>query len=429
MCKKDWGDVILSEAKNLDFRSFGSIEPQDDGLSARRIFSVSDLTRHIRLALEEQFISVWVEGEATGVKWHSSGHLYFSLKDENAQINCVMFKQSRRGIDFELADGHAVVCFGRVSVYAPRGQYQLYVERVEPKGIGALQIRFEKMKEKLRLEGLFDEARKRPLPFLPRIIGIITSIDGAAIRDILTVLERRHSSARLLICPAVVQGADAAPSIVKAIEDMNRHGEADVILLARGGGSLEDLWAFNEESVARAITASEIPVLTGIGHETDFTIADFVSDLRAPTPSAAAEMVLPPQEELLLRLEEIKTRLNNEMEAMIAAARDVLENLKKSRGLLDPLYFFETKRQRLDEYGRVIAASAGARLALEHERLGSLMGKLEALGPLAVLRRGFSVTRRGASVLADTKNLKVGEMVETFLAKGQFKSQVKEIRP
>lgn len=395
----------------------------------RKIFSVTDLTRNIRYTLEEQFLNVWVEGEATGVKFHSSGHLYFSLKDEGATVNCVMFRDKNRRIDFDLADGHAVVLFGRISVYPPRGQYQLMVERIEPKGIGALQIRFEKMKEKLRLEGLFDEGRKRELPFLPRTIGIVTSLDGAALRDILNVLDRRHSNVRLLIRGTAVQGANAAPDIAEAIADLNAHGEAEVILLARGGGSLEDLWAFNEEIVARAVAGSETPVITGVGHETDFTIADFVSDLRAPTPSAAAELVLPRLEDLLLRLQELHEELHSEMQTRIGDARIQLEDLKGRRGIQDPLCFFDAVRGRVDTCARTLSASAGARLAIEREKLGATMGKLEALGPLAVLRRGFSVTRRAdGSVVTRASALKPGEFLETRLNEGTVTSQVKEIR-
>ena len=250
----------------------------------RKALSVSEITRNIRSLLEEGFTYVWVEGEISNFKRHSSGHLYFSLKDEQAQLGCVMFRRESRALSFDPADGMKIVCAGRISVYEPRGQYQLYAERMEPKGLGALQIRFKQLTEKLRSEGLFEEGRKRPIPYLSKRIAIVTSRDGAALRDILNVLGRRFSSAHLLICPVPVQGAAAAPAIASMIDELNTSQAADVMILARGGGSLEDLWAFNEEAVARAIFSSQIPVISAVGHETDFTIADFVADMRAPTP-------------------------------------------------------------------------------------------------------------------------------------------------
>src|SRR3989344_5286501 len=252
----------------------------------KRIFSISEITKNIRSVLEENFSGIWVEGEISNFKFHTSGHMYFSLKDEFSQIQSVMFRPDNAKLDFDPKEGLSVVCFGRVSVYPVRGQYQLYVEKMEPKGLGALQLKFQELKEKLRKEGLFDEARKREIPYLPDRIGIVTSIDGAALKDILNVLERRFSTVSVLIRPAQVQGAGAAASIAEAIEDFNRLKNADVLIIGRGGGSLEDLWAFNEEIVARAIYRSEIPVISAVGHEVDFTIADFVADLRARgTPS------------------------------------------------------------------------------------------------------------------------------------------------
>ncbi len=275
----------------------------------RRVFSISEITKNIRSVLEENFSGVWVEGEISNFKFHTSGHMYFSLKDEFSQIQCVMFRSENAKLDFDPKEGLSVVCFGRVSVYPVRGQYQLYAERMEPKGLGALQLKFQQLKEKLKKEGLFDEARKREIPYLPNRIGIVTSIDGAALKDILNVLDRRFSTVSILINPVAVQGAGAAASIAEAIEDFNRLKNVDVLIVGRGGGSLEDLWAFNEEIVARAIFNSRIPVISAVGHEVDFTIADFVADLRAATPSAAAEIVMPMKEELILRISDLKLRI------------------------------------------------------------------------------------------------------------------------
>lgn len=314
-----------------------------------KVISISELTRSIRLLLESNFQELWVEGEISNFKFHSSGHMYFSLKDENAQIACVMFRRENASLGFELKDGMQVLCFARVSVYALRGQYQLYVERVEPKGVGLLQLRFEELKEKLRREGLFEEARKKQIPFLPRKIALVTSMDGAALHDILNVLGRRYANVHLLIYPVPVQGAQGASAIAGAIDDLNQNNIADVMIVTRGGGSLEDLWAFNEEVVARAIFQSRIPVISAVGHETDFTIADFVADLRAPTPSAAAELVLPLREDLLKKIAELKGSLFQAIDVVLKNSRQQWQKLNESKALRDPLSAFEALFQRLDE--------------------------------------------------------------------------------
>ena len=395
----------------------------------RKILSVSDITKQIRFTLEDQFSNLWVEGEISGFKFHTSGHMYFTLKDETAQISAVMFRRENLALKFEPQDGLKVLCFGRVSVYPPRGQYQFYVERIEPKGVGALQLKFEELKEKLRLEGLFDPAFKKELPYLPGRIGVITSIDGAALRDILNVLDRRFRETHILIHPVPVQGADAAENIAEAIHQMNRQKTADVLIIGRGGGSLEDLWAFNEEVVARAIFASEIPVISAVGHEVDFTIADFVADLRAATPSAAAELVLPRKEDLILRLEELKARSFSLFLNQVRFLRQELESLKASRGFRDPLGFFEIKSQRLDELIKNLSGSFKSTLSLKKERFLSLVGKLEALGPLEVLKRGFSVSLKlpEESVIQSSRMVKRGDQVKTKLKEGFFISRVEEV--
>ncbi|MBI2095364.1 MAG: exodeoxyribonuclease VII large subunit [Candidatus Omnitrophica bacterium] len=402
---------------------WGNSHPQ-----SRIVFSVSDITRNIRFILEEKFSGVWVEGEVSGFKRHTSGHLYFSLKDESSQIQCVMFRRENQSLSFEMQDGLKAVCLGRVSVYSQRGQYQLYVERIEPKGVGALGLRFEQLKEKLRREGLFDAARKKEIPFLPKTVGIVTSIDGAALRDILHGVDRRFREAHLLIYPVQVQGSGAAASIAGAIEDLNRENAADVLIVGRGGGSLEDLWAFNEEITARAIFNSRIPVISAVGHEVDFTIADFVADLRAATPSAAAEIVLPLKEDLALRIHELKGRTFQVFSAKLKLLRRNLEGLLESRGFGDPLSYFETHAQRLDELARTLKTELGTLLRFKKENLQSLIGKLEALGPLSVLKRGFSVSLKlpKGQLVASSESLKAGDQVKTMLSKGYFISEVKE---
>ena len=394
----------------------------------RQILSVSDITRNIRFLLEQNFSGVWVEGEVSNFKFHTSGHMYFALKDETAQIQCVMFRTENQKLDFELKEGLSVLCFGRISVYPIRGQYQLYIERVEPKGVGALQLKFQQLKEKLKAEGLFDEAHKKEIPYLPSRIGVVTSIDGAALRDILNVLDRRFSSVNIVIYPVQVQGTGAAGSIAEAIEDFNQLKNADVLIVGRGGGSLEDLWAFNEEIVARAIYNSQIPIISAIGHEVDFTIADFVADLRAATPSAAAEIVLPLKEELIVRISDFKARSLQAFTGKLKSLRQKLQQLVKSRGLKDPLGIFEIQFQKLDELKKNLESVFETFLKFEKERFLSLMGKLEALGPLAILKRGFSVSLKlpEEKIITSSKILKVGNLVKTKLKEGFFVSEVKE---
>ena len=275
----------------------------------RRVLTVSELTAAIEDQLEARFGGLWVEGEISNLRVHTSGHVYFTLKDEGAQLRAVLFRSRTRRLRFEPADGLHVLAFGSLDVYPARGEYQLVCEILEPKGLGALQLAFEQLKARLAAEGLFDAARKRPLPALPRRVGLVTSPTGAAVRDFLRVITRRFAGVHVVVYPVRVQGETAAPEIVQALRDLNRLGGFDVLVLARGGGSLEDLWAFNEEIVARAIAESKIPVISAVGHETDVTIADFVADLRAPTPSAAAELVVREKAQLLAQLVSLRERL------------------------------------------------------------------------------------------------------------------------
>ena len=311
---------------------------------ARRVRSVTELTVRVRELLEAEFFEVWVQGEMSNCRpWN--GHLYFSLKDGASQVKAIIFKSALRYLKFKPADGLRVVARGRVSVYEPKGEYQLVCEHLEPHGLGALQLAFDQLKKRLQDEGLFDAARKRPLPALPRKIGIVTSLDGAAIRDIINVLRRRYANAHIVICPARVQGPDAAPEIARALRQIARVPGVDVVIVGRGGGSIEDLWAFNEEIVARAIATVPVPVISAVGHETDVTIADFVADLRAPTPSAAAELVVSAKDEFVGRIDRLHGRLR-------AAARARVQGLSRRVHMVDGRPAFAGFRGRVGMRGR-----------------------------------------------------------------------------
>src|SRR5512146_544692 len=312
----------------------------------KRILTVSQLTALVKGVLEENFEHVWVEGEVSNLAMPGSGHLYFTLRDAGAQLRCVMFRASARVLKFRPKDGMGLVVRGRLSVFEPRGDYQLIVEYLEPKGIGALQLAFVQLKERLAREGLFDEAHKKPLPKLPQRIGIVTSATGAAIHDILNVLDRRYANLEILLYPVRVQGEGAATEIAQAIRDFNRYREIDVMIVGRGGGSLEDLWPFNEEVVARAIYQSKIPVISAVGHEVDFTIADFVADLRAPTPSAAAELVVRSKAELDAEVVALVHRLEQGMRHRLANLRGEVIGL--ARSLKDPTMLLGHLAQRVD---------------------------------------------------------------------------------
>ena len=369
----------------------------------RKVFSVAELTRLIRFTLEEKFSSVWVEGEISNFIHHGSGHMYFSLKDSEASLQAVMFRRDNQRLRFKPEDGLKVLARGRVSVYPQRGQYQLLVDYLEPKGLGDLGLAFEQLKRKLEKEGLFDLARKKPIPYLPRRIGVITSLTGAVIRDMLHVLNRRFPNYHFIIYPVQVQGDRAKHEIARALDDMNDYRRLDVLVLARGGGSLEELWPFNEEMVARAIFRSQIPVISAVGHEVDYTIADFVADLRAPTPSAAAEILFPRREDLKAQMEDQRRRLN--------------ESIKRQ---------LEFGQQELDEASRYLQTAMTNRLGLERERWGALAGRLAALSPLACLERGYSITfdEKTSQIIKSIRHLETGQRVATRLADGTFVSIV-----
>jgi len=396
---------------------------------ARKIFSVSEINREIRGLLEKQFPVVWIEGEVSNFKYHTSGHMYLTLKDEKSQLGAVFFSRYNQGLKFQLKDGLQVIALGRISLYEPRGQYQLYIERLEPKGVGALQLALRQLKEKLEKEGLFDPAHKKPVPKFPRVVGVVTSPTGAAIRDILNVVGRRFYGTEILLNPVRVQGEGAAEEIARAIGEMNRIGNVDVLIVGRGGGSLEDLWAFNEEVVARAIFASKIPVISAVGHEIDWTICDWVADLRAPTPSAAAELVVQNREEIKIRLADLTARMRQGMFFLTEDRRHQLEGLESSYALKQPLNLVYQYSQRLDEWVRQLQNYARAGLSNKEHGFRRLAGRLEALSPLAVLERGYSLTYSPkGTLIKESGKLRVGDTVITRVSKGEFEARVTDIR-
>lgn len=388
------------------------------------ILTVRQLTERIKSLLEEGLPDVWVEGEVSNLRAPQSGHVYFTLKDQQSQINAVLFRSSHRFLKFTLIHGMQVICRGRIGVYEPRGEYQLVVQYIEPKGLGALQQAFEELKARLSKEGLFDPAHKKPLPLLPGRIGIITSPTGAAIRDILRVIKRRHPRMHILLYPVSVQGASAAPEIVEALEYFNSRYAVDVIILGRGGGSLEDLWAFNEETVARAIYGSKIPVISAVGHETDYTISDFVADLRAPTPSAAAEMVVETEERLRETIGMLELRLKKDIKQKIEIIRAVLR--EKMRLLIDPRKRLEQYSQRIDELLSRLASLVKNILKNEKTRLAALTAGLDHLNPLSILSRGYSITKKlpDGKIITDAGRVTTGDLISTRLSKGTIISRV-----
>ncbi len=388
------------------------------------IYSVSELTRDIKQILETSLPRLWVEGEISNFKRHSSGHLYFTLKDESAQIRCVMWRFKANGLLFRMEDGMKIVARGDVQVYERGGNYQLIVQQLQPAGVGALQLAFEQLKKKLHAEGLFDEARKKPVPPYPERVGVVTSPTGAAIRDIVSVISRRFPSVEIILFPVRVQGEGAAREVAAAIEAFNAWGKADVLIVGRGGGSLEDLWAFNEEIVARAIFNSTLPVISAVGHEVDYSIADFVADHRAPTPSAAGEMVVRDRQELLGITAYYREKFSTTMLQRIGNLREKIENLQRSYAFRRPEDIVQQKMLRLDELSKSIQTAQTHYLSLKKQGLQNLQNQLKALSPMAVLERGYSLCFKDGAVVKDVAQLRALDMVEVRLARGLFISQV-----
>lgn len=438
-----------------------------------RVLSVRELNRYVKLKLDQDALlqDVWVRGELSNFSRHTSGHMYFTLKDESGRVKCVMFASYNQRLPFMPKDGMRVLARGSVSVYERDGQYQLYVTALQPDGIGSLYLAFEQLKKKLEAEGLFDPAAKRPIPAFPRTVGVITSPTGAAVRDIITTIRRRNPSVRVLLYPVQVQGKDAAPSIVKAIDAMNRIGEADVLIVGRGGGSLEELWAFNEEAVARAIRRSAIPVISAVGHETDYTIADFAADLRAPTPTAAAELAVPHAGELRMRLlhlrqrmikstrlivgqarerwrhaarspyftqprrtllaqaerlDRLSDRLRYRMEAQRERARERLIQLNFRLKALSPAEQIASARSRTEAAVRALAMAARAQVRHRKDAYVSLVRQLDALSPLKIMARGYSLVydEQERTLIRSVTQVQPGDRVMVRLADGKLDCQV-----
>lgn len=394
-----------------------------------KIFTVGQINRYIRNLLENDFIlsSLLVKGEISNFKAHSSGHLYFTLKDASGALSCVMFRQDAAGLPFEPENGMQVVVYGHISLYEKTGQYQLYAEFMEPLGIGALQVAFEQLKEKLAEEGLFDGDFKREIPKNPSCIAVITSPTGAAVRDILQIVKRRDPNVKVAIFPTLVQGEQAAADIVRSLKLVNEWGKADVIILGRGGGSMEDLWCFNDENVARAVFASEIPVISAVGHETDFTITDFVADMRAPTPSAAAELATTPLAERREAFHRLELRLERDVSALLTSCRRRLDLLKSRPVMERPLERIYRTMMDVEETQQRLDKEMTNRLMQRAERWQYLTNRLEAASPLAVMSRGYvmAVTSSG-NLLTSVKQAEVGDRVTLHLQDGKIETNIQE---
>jgi exodeoxyribonuclease VII large subunit len=395
------------------------------------IFSVTQISRYLKELMETDEIlqDVWIRGEISGCRTYPSGHCYFTLKDSEAQLPCVFFKNARlRSSTPELRDGMAIAANGRISLYERDGKMQLYVENVEPLGDGALFLRLEQLKARLAAEGLFDESRKRPLPSSPSIVGIVTSPEAAALRDMLRVLRTRFPLAHVILSPTLVQGSEAPTAIAQALDALNSHGKAEVVILGRGGGSIEDLWAFNEEVVVRAIARSRIPVISGIGHETDFTIADLVADYRASTPTAAATAAVPDMNDWREKLLEFEEELTESVQTYLVDQREVLERIERDLLRLNPQYQLERLQQRLDDTAALLQARMEHILSLRMERLKGIALRLHSLSPLLTIARGFAVVRRDSdhSLVTKTQQVNEGDELTIQVTDGQIYARVKE---
>ena len=386
-----------------------------------RVITVSQLNRYVKSLLEgdKNLAAVYISGEISNFTNHyKSGHFYLSLKDEGALVKAVMFRAAASQIRFTPENGMKVIVKARVSLYEKDGSFQIYIEEMQPDGVGALQVAFEQLKAKLSAEGLFDERRKRPLPRYPSRIGVITSPTGAAVRDILNVLGRRYPLAAIVFCPVLVQGDGAPPQLVAALNRLNAQAAADVIIIGRGGGSIEELWAFNDETVARAVAASQIPVISAVGHETDFTICDFVADLRAPTPSAAAELAVPDSEQLGVYLSQLQLTIKRAASQCVEMQSKRLESIRSKRCLATPLFYVEEQGMRLDYLVRAFAGAAQMNVTKADRRLASAAGKLDALSPLKVLGRGYSIVHKEETVINSVNDVESGDVLTVRMTDG-----------
>lgn len=396
------------------------------------ILSVSEINRYIKEIISKDLIlsNLWVKGEISNYKYHYSGHMYFTLKDDKSLLKCVMFKTHASGLRFELENGMKVIIKGYVSVFERDGQYQLYVEEMQPDGIGSLHIAFEQLKRKLSEEGLFAQERKKKLPALPRSIGVVTSSTGAVVRDILHILNRRFQNVEVKIFPVQVQGEQAAKQIAGAVKRFNQLDNVEVIIVARGGGSLEELWAFNEEIVARSIFESRIPVISAVGHETDYTISDFVADVRAPTPSAAAELVVPEKRVLTDRIANLNTRLKNALYKKVSLSRLKYERLKDSISFKQPYNRVYQERMKLDILNKYMHKALQIKKDDAKAKMGALIGKLDILSPLSSLSRGYSIakSKESGKVVKSVRDVENGEVLELNVRDGIIDCVVRDVK-
>ncbi|MCM2267983.1 MAG: exodeoxyribonuclease VII large subunit [Elusimicrobiales bacterium] len=395
-------------------------------MSEPRIYTVSELSQGIKYLLETNFRELWVEGEISGLKVSSLGHTYFDLKDANSNISGVMFRGFAQGLKFDLQNGLLVRVRGNITTYDKQSKYQLMAKEIQPAGIGPLQLAFEQLKKKLAAEGLFDPSRKRPIPALPQKIAVVTSPTGAAIRDILSILKRRYANMHIIVAPVKVQGAGSAEEIANAVIDLNENfPDIDVMLVGRGGGSMEDLWAFNEEIVARAIANSKIPVISCVGHETDFTIADFVADLRAATPSAAAELVVKSKVELAAQIAGLERRLLQSLRIYYENLQGKFHRLVSSRPMQNPLVLLERPLRRLDDAVEGMVAASADRLRRAGEKLNLQSEKLKALSPLFPLKKGYAIVKdAGGKAVKTAASLSPGDRLNLQFAEGRAEAEV-----
>ncbi len=394
-----------------------------------KVYSVNELNNYAKGLLDndENLRHIFVTGEVSNYKAHYSGHLYMTIKDEVASIKAVMFAGNASRLRFSLENGMKVLIFGTVSLFPRDGSFQLYINDMQPDGMGALSVAFEQLKKKLAAEGLFSEAHKKSIPFFPERVGVVTSATGAAIQDIFNVLKRRYPVAEVVVRPAQVQGEGAAEDIAQAIKEFNSTNGADVLIVGRGGGSIEDLWAFNEEVVARAVFESKIPVISAVGHETDYTICDFVADLRAPTPSAAAELAVPDANELKGELLAYKQQLYSFVKNQLATERNKLSAIEKSGALKDPVIKLNETRRNLLYLSEKIADLTQAQLDSQKLKFSALVGKMDALSPLGVITRGYAIVNKDEKLLTNISQFNVGDNISVKLTGGTVKAQVTEV--
>lgn len=394
-----------------------------------KYLTVTAVTKYIKYKIDtdDNLKCIFIKGEISNCKYHSTGHIYFSIKDENSILNAIMFSTNAKKLTFTPNDGMKVLITGRISVYEAAGRYQIYVEEMIEDGVGNLYAEFEKLKKKLETKGLFDSNHKKDIPKMPSKVGVITASTGAAIRDIVSTIKRRFPICEIYLFPSLVQGENASKDLVNKLLQADNYG-VDVIIIGRGGGSIEDLWAFNDEELANTIYNAKTPIISAVGHEVDFTICDFVSDLRAPTPTGAAELAVPNMSDIMINLEHLKIRLNESLNKKIDYNKLLLNNLKNSFVLKNPMLLYENKKQNIDLYFEKLNNMMNYRLERSNTKFSNLINKLELLNPLSVLSKGYSVTYKDDKVIKDASKLKKNDSVTIRLYNGLFEAKVEEIK-